>query len=164
MSSLAEGRATVLTFSWNTGSSSLGAHTLRATHNLDNDEVNNNTGSINITINEPIFLDIAITNVEASPSSKVVQGDNVIIKVTLQNLGNRDVNEAITVRFIKQIDGMEIGIQTLSGGLVKGGTETLSINWDTDGLPIGNYTIVARHNFGDDNSANDSRSIVIIVE
>ena len=48
---LAAGASTSLTFNWNTGASSLGAHALIARHTLADDNAGNDTGTATVTVN-----------------------------------------------------------------------------------------------------------------
>lgn len=159
---LAEGESKNVSFDWDTEGVSLGEHTLTASHDLDDDDNSNDSRSLTITINEPIFLDIAITDIEAE--DRVERGDFVDIKVTLKNRGNRDVNSSITVTLRNQRTGSIIGTQLIRGGLEKGKTTTRTFGWFTIAAPTGNHTLIATHDYDDDNDSNNSRSKDIFIE
>ena len=159
---LAQGESKNVSFDWDSEDASLGEHTLTASHELDDDNNSNDSRSLTITIIEPIFLDIAITDIEAE--ERVERGDFVDIKVTLKNQGNRDVNSIITVTLRNQRTGSIIGTQLINGGLEKGKTTTRTFGWFTIAAPTGNHTLIATHNYDDDNNSNNSRSKDIFIE
>ncbi len=109
---------------------------------------------------EPV-TDIAVTGVSA-PSS-VVEGDVVSVDVTVENVGNQDVTGDITVTLDDDTDVVQIGTQTISGGLAAGGSTTLTYSWDTNGATLGDHTLTASHDFADDDATNDSRSTTVNV-
>lgn len=156
---LQEGDSKVLNYNWDTGTATLGDHTLIVSHDLDDDKSDNNSRNTLFRIDEPIFLDIGITNVDA-PSSLSI-GKTVTLGVTLQNLGNRDINVAISVTVIDQTSGNTLGTQTLSGGMVKGASVSLGFVWNTKSETLGNHRLVIRHNYSDDNPTNDTRFVDI---
>lgn len=159
---LAQGESKNVSFDWDSEDASLGEHTLTASHELDDDNNSDDSRSLTITIIEPIFLDIAITDIEAE--ERVERGDFVDIKVTLKNQGNRDVNSIITVTLRNQRTGSIIGTQLINGGLEKGKTTTRTFGWFTIAAPTGNHTLIATHNYDDDNNSNNSRSKDIFIE
>jgi subtilisin family serine protease len=112
---------------------------------------------------EDPVTDIAITEINAP--SPVVQGDNVIVSVTVANVGNQDVTDDITVSLTYDYDSTSvvIGTQTINDGLVAGDSVTLSFSWETNDVETGEYTLTASHDFEDDDSANNSESITVSV-
>ena len=161
---LAAGISTIVTFNWDTSSASTGNHTLTASHDLSDDVAGNNSNSTTVTVQapEPSVTDIAVTTVSA-PSS-VVQGNVVSVNVTVENVGNQDVTDSIDVTLTDDTNVFTIGTQTISGGLAAGASTILTFNWNTNGAFIGNHTLIASHNFFDNNASNDSESTVIGVE
>lgn len=116
-----------------------------------------------MTINEPIFLDIAITDVNAP--IQVTKGDFVTIKVTIQNQGNRDITGPITIRIFDEKDETTIETQTLNNGLEKGGSVVLPFNnWDTNLASVGSHKMAINHNFSDDDPSDNSVMETILVE
>ncbi len=152
-----------MTFNWDTESATPGDHRLVARHNLDDDKSNNDSKSIEIRIIESIFLDIAITTIDAP--DEVEEGDKVTIKATLWNLGNRDVNEDIIVTLEDQTDNKTISLETLKGGLKAGSSKTIKFEWNTKGrVSEGKHTLIVSHNFADGNLANNSLTFEIEVD
>ena len=107
--------------------------------------------------------DIAITSVSA-PSS-VVQGDEVSVNVTVENVGNQDVGSDITVLLTESPDGdFLFPDQVITGGLLTGASATPTFSWSTTlSTTLGNYTLEASHNFTDDNAGNDTNSTTVTV-
>lgn len=105
--------------------------------------------------------DVAITAVEAPGS--VLQGDVVEVSVTVENVGTEDVTSDITVILTDDTDGSDVGTQTISGGLTAGASETLTFSWDTGSATIGDHTLIAAHDFTDDDPSNDSKSTTVTV-
>lgn len=156
---LAKGESTTFTYSWNTQGYSIGDHRLSASHDFADGNSANDTRTASITINEAPITDIAVTSIVAPP--EVTQGDNVGLKVGIENQGNQDVGNTITIALVDQNDGTTIDSKSISGGLDAGATKSVTFNWDTEGASPGNHMLTARHNVGDDISDNDSQSIEI---
>ncbi|NGP75638.1 hypothetical protein G3570_03280 [Balneolaceae bacterium YR4-1] len=159
---LATGAATSVTFNWNTDGASTGKHKLEVRHVLSDDISKNDSKSIEIVIIEAIYLDIAITTIKAPDNVETDQ--KVTIEVTLQNLGNRDVNENIMVTLANQTENKNISVETLKGGLKIGSSKTLKFEWNTKRAREGNHTLTVSHNFADHNLTNNSRTFEIEVE
>lgn len=158
-SGLAEGVSTVLNHNWDTRTATLGDHKLTATHNLNDDKSDNDTRSVTVRINEPVFLDIGITDVDAPTA--VNRGTVVQIDAVLRNLGNRDINEPIMVTLADQTSGTTLGTQTLAGGMERDATVSLTFVWDTASGSVGTHRLVISHNYSDGNTANNSYSFDI---
>lgn len=156
---LQEGETAVLNHNWDTGTASVGDHKLIATHNLDDDKSDNDSQNAMVSVNEPIFLDIGITDVNAPIAVNL--GTVVTIEVTIKNLGNRDINDAITVTIIDQTSGNTLGTQILAGGMVRDATVSLGFVWGTKIATPGNHRLVVSHNYSDDNAFNNSQSLDI---
>jgi subtilisin len=105
--------------------------------------------------------DIAITVVSA-PNS-VVKGDIVEVSVTAENVGNQDVTNDINVTLTDETYDVTIGIKTISGGLTAGASTTLIYSWDTASATTGDHTLMASHNFADDDTSNNSKSTSVTV-
>jgi len=159
---LVEGESKNVSFEWDTKDESLGEHKLTASHDLDDDNSSNDSRSLTVTIIEPIFFDIAVTDIEAD--DRVERGDFVDIKVTLKNQGNRDVNSDITVTLRNERTGSTIGTQFIRGGLEEGKSTSRTFSWFTIGAPPGNHTLIATHDFDDDEDSNNSLSKDIFIE
>ena len=92
---LAAGAATTLTFSWNTSGSTIGGHTLTASHNLSDDNATNNQASTTVTVNSPSTL-IHIGNLDAMTSRN---GSNwsATVEITVVDAANNPLNGATVV-------------------------------------------------------------------
>jgi len=92
---LAAGAATTLTFSWNTSGSTIGGHTLTASHNLSDDNATNNQASTTVTVNSPSTL-IHIGNLDAMTSRN---GSNwsATVEITVVDAANSPLNGATVV-------------------------------------------------------------------
>jgi hypothetical protein len=159
---LAEGESKNISFNWDTEDVSIGQHTISASHDLDDDDNGNDSSSLTIVINEPIFFDIAVTDIGAK--DQIERGDFVEIKVTLENKGNRDVNSRITVTLRNQTTGSIIGVQFINSGLEKGKFTSRTFGWLATRTPSGINTLVATHDFDDDKESNNSRTKEIFIE
>ncbi len=161
---LAAGVTTTVTIEWNTASSSIGNHTLTASHDLADENASNDQASTIVTVNDPggpaPVTDIAVTSVTAV--AELVQGSIAGVNVTVRNVGNQAVGATFTVTVADATDGVTIGSTTVAG-LAVGAQTTVTINWNTTGASIGPHTITGTHDFADDNAANDQGSTVITV-
>lgn len=63
---LAAGASTTLTFPWSTASSSIGSHTLTATHTLADDQASNNSASTTVQVNEVDLTGIHVGDLDGS--------------------------------------------------------------------------------------------------
>ncbi len=157
---LQEGDSTTLTYSWDTGDASTGEHELRATHDFEDDNSENNTATTTITLNEPQENDIAITRINAPTSA--TQGDEVDIEVTIENTGNQPVDDDINVTLENQTESTTIETQTING-LQEGDSTTLTYSWDTGDAATGEHELQAAHDFDDNNADNNSDVTVIVI-
>ena len=106
--------------------------------------------------------DLAVTAVSAPTST--TQGNTVTVGVTVQNVGNQDVTSGIGVTLTDATDLVDIGSQTIAGGLAAGAsTTTLNFGWNTTTASAGSHTLTATQDFADGNAANDSKSTVVTV-
>ncbi len=92
---LAAGVATTLTFSWNTSGSTIGSHTLTASHNLTDDNATNNQASTTVTVNSPSTI-IHIGNLDAMTSRS---GSNwsATVEITVHDADHNPLNGATVV-------------------------------------------------------------------
>src|SRR5438309_8769736 len=95
ITALAAGAATTLTFSWNASGSTIGGHTLTASHNLSDDNATNNQASTTVTVNSPSTL-IHIGNLDAMTSRN---GSNwsATVEITVVDAANSPLNGATVV-------------------------------------------------------------------
>jgi hypothetical protein len=100
--------------------------------------------------------DLAITQVVAPVS--VNQGQQVVVGVTLANVGNTNVTDTIHVSLGESPDGSIFPDQSING-LAAGASQLFNFVWQTSAsTTIGPHTLTASHNIGDDNGANNSKT------
>ena len=158
VSSLAAGTSTTLNFLWNTSTASIENHTLEGSHDLADDNPSNDAATAVVVIEEAL-TDIAITEVNAP--SPVVQGEEVSVHVTVQNIGNQDAGSfAVVLRDLTDV--LDIDTQTVSS-LAAGTSTTLNFLWNTSTASIENHTLEGSHDLADDNSSNDAETAVVTV-
>jgi len=91
---------------------------------------------VNVTETK-LIRDVAVTSVKPSPTT-VTTGDFLLINVTVANKGNMSESFDLTVYY----DSSVVGIENVTS-LASEANRTLSFNWNTVGVPGGNYTIKA---------------------
>jgi parallel beta-helix repeat protein len=108
---------------------------------------------VNVTWTATI-RDIAIANITVSPTT-VTTGDTVLIEVIVVNKGDFSENFGVTVYYDSSVVG-EKNVTSLASGT----NETLSFNWNTMGVPGGDYTIeiVATIVAGETNTTDNTRT------
>jgi len=160
---LRAGASTPVTFAWNTGSASIGKHTLTATHNVSGDQNHANDSASDVIDIVASLTDIAITSV-TGPGT-VTQGNAADIVVTVKNVGNQNV-AGIAVTLADTPEGgtpQTIDTKTISSPS-PGASTTLTFTWNTTtGTPTGNHTLMATHGFADDDPANNEKSTTVNV-
>jgi len=108
------------------------------------------------------LTDIAVTNLVAPAAA--TQGDTVRIDVTVSNVGNQDVTSSIDVPLVDETDTLDIGTQTIAGGLAAGTSTTLTYSWVTSVASLGSHTLTASQSFADDNGGNDSSGATVEIK
>ena len=96
VTSLSAGAQTTLTFSWSTSSTtSIGSHTLTASHNLTDDNATNNQASTSVTVNSSSTV-IHIGNLDATTSRN---GSNwsATVEITVHDADHNPLNGATVV-------------------------------------------------------------------
>jgi len=101
MASLAAGASTTLTFSWNTTGSTIGNHTLTASHSLTDDNADNNHASTTVTVNGASSV-IHIGDLDGYPSRN---GSNwsVTVEITVHDANHAPLNGATVVGHWSQL-------------------------------------------------------------
>ena len=101
MASLAAGASTTLTFSWNTTGSTIGNHTLTASHSLTDDNAENNHASTTVTVNGASSV-IHIGDLDGYPSRN---GSNwsVTVEITVHDANHAPLNGATVVGHWSQL-------------------------------------------------------------
>jgi hypothetical protein len=102
---LAVGATQTLTFSWNTGASSFGSHTLVASHDLADDDVSNNSASTGVMVTDPS----AVTFIHVGDLDGWTQNDgsrwSAIVEVVVHDATHSPINGA-TVRGVWSPNGL----------------------------------------------------------
>jgi hypothetical protein len=164
VSGLAAGATTTVTIDWNTAGSSIGTHTLTASHDVADDDASNDQASTIVTVNDPAgpdpVTDLAVVSVSAV--SELLQGNIAGVNVTVRNAGNQAVGAAFTVSVFDVTDDVAVGTTTVPG-LAVGAQTTVTVNWNTAESSFGLHTLVGRHELPDDDSTNDEGSTTVQV-
>jgi hypothetical protein len=102
---LAVGATQTLTFSWNTGASSFGSHTLMASHNLADDVAPNNSASTGVMVTDPS----AVSFMHVGDLDGWTQNDgsrwSAIVEVAVHDANHSPINGA-TVRGMWSPNGL----------------------------------------------------------
>jgi len=93
---LAAGASTTLTFTWNTASSSLGAHTLAASHTLSDDNAANNQRTATVQVTEVSANGIHIGDLDGSASSSGSRW-SATVNITVHDANHSPLNGATIV-------------------------------------------------------------------
>lgn len=102
--------------------------------------------------------DLAVTSVSAPGSA--TQGTTVSVNVTVQNVGNQDVDGSIPVTLMD--GGSTVGTQSIAG-LAAGQSATRTFSWSTAGAALGTHTLTGSQGVADDDAGNDAASTVVSV-
>jgi hypothetical protein len=157
---LTTGAGTTLSFTWNTTNATLGAHSLVSTHTLTDDNAANNQLSSPVTV-APKPTDIALTDITAP--SRVTQGETAHVLATVKNVGEVDVGTSFNVVLTDgTAGGATIGTQSVAG-LAVGATTIVDFPWNTTGADTVGHILFAAQKLADDNAANNTLAIGIIV-
>jgi len=92
---LAAGQSTTQTFSWNTTGSSLGTHTLTASHSLADDNASNNQASTSVTVNSPSVI-IHIGDLDGT-ASRNGSTWSATVEITVHDANHNPLNGATVV-------------------------------------------------------------------
>ncbi|PAU95066.1 hypothetical protein CK503_02385, partial [Aliifodinibius salipaludis] len=155
-SSLAPEDSIQVSYSWDTGDVTIGEHILVAKHTFEDDNAANDSLATTVTVSELDSTDIAVSDVRLP--DMIEKGKVVDVEVDVKNVGSQDVDESITITLNDLTDGEALGTQEIEGEFAKGDSTTLIFSWDTQGLSLGGHELEARHDFDDENTANDSRT------
>ena len=146
-----EGESTV-TLSWDTDDAEAGEHSLRVLAETEGDgNPDNDSKTVTVTLREP-STDVAVTGVQAS-STEAIIGDAVDFTVSLQNDG--DVAIAPTVSLYQGDETEALGSDT-AGTIPAGGSETVTISWDTAGAEAGAHSVRAVATVADDDDSSNN--------
>ena len=157
---LEAGGSGTLDLDWDTTGATLGDYSLTVVASLRDPVPENDSFALPvITIQEAVTaVDAAVTNATAS-SHSVIQGDTLIITVTVSNRGTEEA--AVPIRVFSDTTPTP-----LIGGSVTvpaGSDEELSLMWNTSAAFPGDYALtVTAYLSGDDNPDNDSFTFGVI--
>ena len=108
------------------------------TLNVSDYSGNWDTDKMGVNVTETkLIRDVAVTSVKPFPTT-VTTGDFLLVNVTVANKGNVSESFDLTVYY----DSSVVGIENVTS-LASEANRTLSFNWNTVGVPGGNYTIKA---------------------
>ena len=161
VASLPAGATAVRNFGWDATGAALGLHTLSATHDRSDADPANDAGAIEVTVN-PRPRDISVTALTAP--ARVTIGDVVPVAVTVQNVGEVNVDTTVTVVLTDATNGgAVVGTHALPG-LALGASATFTIPWNTAGAATNTHILFATQKLPDAVKTNDSRAVAIIVQ
>jgi len=126
---------------------------------LGQDDVDGITAKYPAEPADPV-TDLAVAAVVAP--SNVAQGNWVDVQVTVENVGNQDVGDDVTVTLSETPNGFAFTDQVIAG-LTVGASRTLTFSWDTADAEVGSHTLAASITFGDQNAANNTESTTVTV-
>ena len=126
----------------------------------DTDTSNNSatsTDAINI-VNDVATADIGVKSVTVSKTSALI-GDDIDVTVIIRNDGDAEAD--VTVALDHGDDTEELDSAEVSD-LAAAGESTVTLSWDTDDAEAGEHSLrVLAETEGDDNSANDSKTVTV---
>ena len=162
---IAAGESGILTLSWDTSEATLGAHIVRAGATLveDSNAADSRDAASTITISPPTY-GVAVTAIDV-PAVGVAMGAAVDVDVTIENLGNTEVNAKVTLLY--QPDRGQGGTaDEKTVEIVPGASVTITLSWDTSGVTPGVHTMRAGVTLVEDSDARDfldSASTITVV-
>jgi subtilase family serine protease len=157
VAALPPGTATTLSFTWTPASA--GEHVLIGRHTLTDDRALNDQSGATVAVQAPL-VDIGVVSISAPGG--VSEGKTINVAVTVRNVGNQHVGDTFDVSLDNTTLGLSLGTQTVNG-LAAGAGALLTFTWNTTGVPLGPYTLVASQHLSDGNAANDQQSFVVNV-
>jgi len=96
VSGLPAGASTTLTYSWSTGASSLGSHTLTASHTRADDNAANDQASTTVAVNSPSII-IHIGDLDGSASRNGGGTWSATVEITVHDADHNPLNGATVV-------------------------------------------------------------------
>lgn len=116
----------------------------------------------------PVAGDIAITSLRAPATA--APGEVIDVTVTVKNVAGDDVTDDIHVVLASDnatsdpLDDIQLGSQTIIGGLAAGDSTDLVFAWNTIGANAGDHTLTATHGVSDADAANNSTTAIVTME
>ena len=158
---IAAGAIETVTLNWDTSDATFGVYTIRAEVILAEvagvDDVADSLVAemTPITIIAPITYGVAVTAVDV-PDGPAALGAEVDVDVTIENLGNTEVNAEVTLLYQPdQGQGGTADEETV--GIAPGASVTITLSWDTSGVTPGDHTMRAGVTLVEDPDARDFR-------
>jgi subtilase family serine protease len=172
---LAMGATATVEIAWHTAGAAVAGHTLFATQQLADDKPENNSIGISVQVTAPpppgppppppppppSPADLAVSGISAP--ARVNQGDVAPVTVTVQHVSGVAVTANFDVVLTDGYNGPIIGTQTIAG-LAAGASATLTFNWNTTGVALDGHTLFATQKLTDNNAANNSMAIGVIIQ
>src|SRR3989440_3431575 len=162
VASLTIGDSIKVDFPWNTADAATTGHTVFATSQLADANSSNNSIGIGVIVNPPPKTDLAVTGVSAPAAA--TQGSTVAVTVSVENVGGKNVTANFDLVLTDATAGTTIGTQTVSGGLVAGGSTSRTFNWNTTGAALGGHALTGGQTFADDSAANDQSPTTVTLK
>lgn len=161
------GVSVTLAYTWDTQDFANDSYTLTGSHDLLDDDMANNSRCVSATVRSAI-VDIAVNAVHGPGT--VFLGESAEISVTVENWGDRQVDSDIEVVLTadnttasEADDDLALGAQVIRAGLAVGESATLTYMWDTRAAMTGVHTLMASHDFADDNADNDAHMTTVAI-
>lgn len=136
---LAAGDNMTQSFDWDTTGSAIGEYTVTSQAILPVDSYPHDN-SLATKVRIGMKRDVAVTNVTVS-TLQPAAGEPIIVYVTAKNLGNFTETFQVVAKYRHDSTDSVIGTQQASS-LIAGFSTSYAFNWETVGLPSGDFTIV----------------------
>jgi hypothetical protein len=166
---IAAGATETVTLPWDTSDATPGGYTIRAKAVLIgvpgvDDVTDSLVAATPITVSAPVTYGVAITGIGV-PAGPAALGAEVAVDVTVENLGNTEVNAKVTLLY--QPDRGQGGTaDEKTVQIVPGASVTITLSWDTSGVTPGVHTMRAGVTLVEDSDARDfldSASTITVV-
>ena len=166
---IAAGATETVTLNWDTSDATPGVYKVGAKAMLVGvagveDVTDSLVAATPITVSAPVTYGVAITGIDV-PAGPAALGAEVAVDVTVENLGNTEVNAKVTLLY--QPDRGQGGTaDEKTVQIVPGASVTITLSWDTSGVTPGVHTMRAGVTLVEDSDARDfldSASTITVV-
>ena len=163
------GAIETVTLNWDTSGATPDVYTIRAKAVLVrvagvDDVTHSLVAATPLTVSAPVTYGVAITGIDV-PAGPAALGAEVAVDVTVENLGNTEVNAEVTLLY--QPDRGQGGTaDEKTVQIVPGASVTITLSWDTSGVTPGVHTMRAGVTLVEDSDARDfldSASTITVV-
>ena len=163
------GAIETVTLNWDTSGATPDVYTIRAKAVLVrvagvDDVTHSLVAATPLTVSAPVTYGVAITGIDV-PAGPAALGAEVAVDVTVENLGNTEVNAKVTLLY--QPDRGQGGTaDEKTVEIVPGASVTITLSWDTSGVTPGVHTMRAGVTLVEDSDARDfldSASTITVV-